>query len=469
MGIRRTIGHPMRILLIQVPTSHLGAGERVYPLGLSRLSGILSGPVEAVGLDMNLSPDPWPELMEKVRQVKPHLVALSFRNIDPLAGQHTSYLSSLKTAAQLVRRLAPRVRIFAGGPAFSLFAHRLMQEIPEIDGGLAGEGETVFKELVMNADTPAAVPGLVWRKGHTLICNPPAGHIAMDDLPRLGTRVFNPRDYLAGNKYIAAIGIEGKRGCDLCCSYCVYPCLGGGRMRLRSPEKIVDEMEWLHHEYGACLFHFTDAVVNRPSDHFEALCREILKRKLDVSWTGFFREDHLTSRQADLALQAGLIAIYFSGDGLTDHGLKILGKRLTRRDLIKAARVTAAAGVLTMCHFLMNLPGDDGKHLQQACETLDTILNIHAPVGNLGAVIFNTVRLYPGAPLTKKLLTAGLINPAADLLYPTYYNPPATAHVLHELEAHCHSAGVFSRLDLAAIESGGNDRVSLNHAKQVSL
>jgi anaerobic magnesium-protoporphyrin IX monomethyl ester cyclase len=463
------MANTMRVLLIQVPTSHLGAGERVYPLGLSRLAGVLSGSAETVGLDMNLSTDPWPELMEKVRQVKPHLVALSFRNIDPLAGQHTSYLSSLKTAARLVRRLAPRTRILAGGPAFSLFAHRLMKEIPELDGGIAGEGEMVFKALVMNADTPAALPGLVWRNGDTLISNPPARHIAMDAVPRLGTRVFNPRDYLAGNKYIAAMGIEGKRGCDLCCSYCVYPCLGGGRMRLRSPEKIVDEMEWLHHEFGACLFHFTDAVVNRPSDHFEAFCLEIVKRKLAVSWTGFFREDHLTSRQADLALRAGLIAIYFSGDALTDHGLKILRKRLTRRDLIQAARVTAATGVLTMCHFLMNLPWDDGKHLQEACETLDAILDIHAPVGNLGAVIFNTVRLYPGAPLTKKLLTAGQIDPAADLLYPTYFDPPATAHVLHELEAHCHSAGVFSRLDLASKESGGSNGVSLNHVRQVSL
>jgi anaerobic magnesium-protoporphyrin IX monomethyl ester cyclase len=345
----------------------------------------------------------------------------------------------------------------------------LMQEIQEIDGGIAGEGEMVFKELVMNADTPAAVPGLVWRKGDALISNPPAGRMAMDDLPGLDTRVFNPRDYLAGNKYIAAMGIEGKRGCDLCCSYCVYPCLGGGRMRLRSPEKIVDEMEWLHKDYGACLFHFTDGVVNRPSDHFDALCREMLKRKLSVGWTGFFREDHLTRQQAELAVQAGLIAIYFSGDALTDHGLKILRKRLTRQDLIQAAQVTAAAGVLTMCHFLMNLPGDDGNHLQEACETLDTILNIHAPVGNLGAVIFNTVRLYPGAPLTRKLLTAGQINPSADLLYPTYYNPPATAHVLHEMEAHCHSAGVFSRLDLASKESGESGRVSMRRAEQVSL
>jgi putative variant cofactor biosynthesis B12-binding/radical SAM domain protein 1 len=456
----------MRILLIQVPTSHLGAGERVYPLGLSRLSGTISGAAETAVLDMNLSIDPWPQLKEVVQQVAPHLVALSFRNLDPLAGHHSSYLSSLKTAARLVRHLAPQARIFAGGPAFSLFAHRLMAEIPELDGGIMGEGEMVFRKLVLDVDAPAAVPGLVWRKGDAIFCNQPAKAIAMDGLPQLDTSAFNPRDYLVGNRYIAAVGIEGKRGCDLCCSYCVYPCLGGGRMRLRTPEKIVDEIEWLHREFGADLFHFTDAVVNRPPDHFEALCREILKRKLCVSWTGFFREDHLTRPHADLAVQAGLIAIYFSGDALTDHGLAILRKRLTRQDLIQAARVAADTGVLTMNHFLMNLPGDDAPKLQLAYETLDTILDIHAPAGNLGAVIFNTVRLYPGAPLTQKLFKEGLIDPHADLLYPTYFNPPATAHWLHELEAHCHSAGVFSRLDLVSKPSAQREAGSIPLAVQ---
>jgi putative variant cofactor biosynthesis B12-binding/radical SAM domain protein 1 len=356
--------------------------------------------------------------------------------------------------------VAPRAKIFAGGPAFSLFARRLIQEIPEIDGGIMGEGEMAFKGLVMDADAPATIPGLVWRKGEAIICNPAGRRAAMDGLPRMDTCVFNPQDYVSGNTYVAAMGIEGKRGCDLCCSYCVYPCLGGGRLRLRAPEKIVDEMAWLHREFGANLFHFTDAVVNRPPDHFEALCREILRRKLSVGWTGFFREDQLTRRQAELAVRAGLVAIYFSGDALTDHGLRVLRKGLTRRDLTRAARVTVDTGVLSMCHFLLNLPGENGGHLQQAYETLDTILDIHAPSGNLGAVIFNTVRLYPGAPLTQKLLKEGGGDPHADLLYPTYFNPPATAHVLHELEAHCHSAGVFSRLDLGSTPSGENDGVS---------
>ncbi len=438
----------MRLLFIQVPTSHLGAGERVYPLGLARLAGLVPPVVDARGLDMNLYPDPWPVLKETLLDVRPHFVALSFRNLDPLAGHHASYLSCLRTTAHVTRKLAPESKIIVGGPAFSLFARRLLAEIPELDAGIVGEAEGIFPGLLSRDLAPEAVAGMVWRKQGRVVQNPPGARLAMDALPGLNTHIFRPQDYLAGNKYVAAMGIEGKRGCDLCCAYCVYPCLGGGKMRLRNPSRTVDEMELLHKRHGVGLFHFTDGVLNRPVDHFESLCRELVRRKLRVSWTGFFREDDLTLDLTGLAMQAGLVAIYFSGDALTDKGLATLNKRLDKSDLRRAAGITAKCGVLTMCHFLVNLPGEDTAQAREAVDTLDQLLEIHAPAGNLGAVIFNTVRLYPGAPLTRRLQKTGELDPGLDLLYPVYFNPPETAHRLHELEARCHLAGVLSRLEM---------------------
>jgi anaerobic magnesium-protoporphyrin IX monomethyl ester cyclase len=443
----------MRILLVQTPTSHLGAGERVYPLGLSRLSTLIPERYQKWGLDMNLSADPWPDLKTALLDACPDVVALSFRNLDPLAGQRTSYLSSLKTSARMVRLLVPQAKIWAGGPAFSLFGERLMREIPEIDCGLIGEGESAFPQMLSQPCNLASVPGLIWRKGDRLARNPAGPRIDGDAVPEMDVDLFLPEEYCRGNKYVAAVGIEGKRGCDLQCGYCVYPRLGGRSLRLRSPEKIVDDMERLHKEHGLDVFHFTDSVLNRPVDHFEAVCGEIIRRNLQVSWTGFFREDSLTERASQLAVRAGLAAIYFSADALTDHGLKVLSKRLTREDVVRAARITAKCGVLTMYHFLVNLPGETPAHVQEARTLLDEILEIHGPVGNLGAVIFNSLRLYPESPLTRKLMKTGYLDERVDLLYPVYHDPTEFSHVLHELEAHCHAAGVFSRLGMKWVDA----------------
>jgi hypothetical protein len=80
---------------------------------------------------------------------------------------------------------------------------------------------------------------------------------------------------------------------------------------------------------------------------------------------------------------------------------------------------------------------------------LDKILEIHHPKGNLGAVIFNHVRLYPEAPLTRKIIAGGELDPQTDLLYPVYYNPEKYSHVLHDFEARCHAANVLSRLEIS--------------------
>jgi putative variant cofactor biosynthesis B12-binding/radical SAM domain protein 1 len=437
-----------KVLLVQLPTSHLGAKEKVYPLGLSRLSSTIPQELEKRVIDMNVAADAWMELKQLLETFQPDVAALSFRNLDPLAGHQASYLSSLKTAALLIKKLVPSARILAGGPAFSLFAERLMVEVPQLDIGLKGEGELVFPRLLAVNPDLNDLPGIVWRNEEQVMVNPPGPKLDLDDLPGLDYQSFSPLDYVKGNSYVAAMGIEGKRGCDLHCGYCLYPFLGGTSVRLRQPEKIVDEMEHLYKEYQINLFHFTDPVVNRPASHFQAMCQELLKRKLEVSWTGFFREDQVTRENLALARDVGLCGVYFSGDALTARGLKLLNKKMSQEDLLHGARVTAELGLLTMCHFLLNLPGETEEEIREAQDMLDKILEIHHPKGNLGAVIFNHVRLYPGAPLTRKIIAGGELDPQTDLLYPVYYNPEKYNHVLHDFEGRCHAANVLSRLEI---------------------
>ena len=438
----------MRILLLQLPTSHFGARERVYPLGLARLVRLVPAHAEAAFLDMNLPADPWQALKNRLLAFAPDTVGLSFRNLDPLAGQHTSYIASLVTAVRLVRHLAPSCRIIAGGPAFSLFARRLMALVPEIDAGIVGEGEAAFPQWLA-APEAEGIPGLIHRSGAAIRDTPPSGRVDLDELPPPDLEAFPAEPYLDLNRYVAAFGIEGKRGCDLACGYCVYPQIGGRRMRLRSPASIVDEMASIQAACGASLFHFTDAVVNRPPEHFEAVCLEMIRRKLQVQWTGFFREDTLTGKSLALACHAGLAAVYFSGDALTDRGLRTLNKQMTMEDIYRAARLCANNGILTVCHFLVNLPGESQRDFVRARENLDRLLAVHAPAGNLGAVIFNSIRVYPGAPLTRRLVRERMMAPETDLLYPVYHDPAPSAHRRHELETRCHTAGVLARLNLS--------------------
>ncbi len=434
-----------KIILIQLPTSQYTA-EKVYPLGLARLASLVPTDMTKLALDMNLSADPWPEMTELLTSQQPDIIALSFRNLDPLAQIHSSYLSSLLSAAKLARKLVPQARIICGGPAFSLFSARLMELAEEIDFGIVGEGEGGFAMLLAPQVETAQVPGLIYRHNGRLRQNK-VFRADLNQLPPLDTNLFPASAYQAGNAYVAAMGVEAKRGCALACGYCTYPLLGGGLARCRDPKLVVDDME-RSLALGCSLLHFTDSVLNRPAQHLEAICQEILGRGLKVQWTGFFREDSLSQELADLCVQADLVTFYFSADALTDHGLSLLGKGLSKENIFRAAQITANTGVIACHHFMVNLPGDSEAQHQEAKDSLAKLFAIHDKAANLGAVILSTVRLYPEAPLTRRLLKSGELGPEVDLLFPTYYNPPASAHVLHELNAYCHQAGIAQRLGM---------------------
>lgn len=454
----------MRILLIQAVSTHDG-GEVVFPLGLARMGAVLDQVHEVRGLDMNLSPYPWPELIEMLYEFQPELTAVSFRNLDPLGGNLVSFVPQLKTLAALIKQHCPRSKVIVGGSGFTLFAKRLMEEVPEVRLGYCGEADLPFLRLVENLDTPWVVPGTLWRDDGGSVCGNtlPSYCEYLDGLPLPRWELFDPTRYRMLNRYVAFMGVETKRGCPNRCRYCLYPSLQGGYLRFRSPEKVVDELQVLSETYGIQLVHFTDPVVNQPVEHLRAICREILKRRLNIGWTGFFREDNINIQDMELYCDSGLAAWYFSADGASEYALELLGKGLRRDDILRAAQIAAASGITTVYHFLVNLPGESNRTVRETRELLERLFEIHSAYANLGAVVVNNLRLYPGAPLTEQILSNRLIDPRSDLLYPTYFNPPPWDHLRHELNAYClrQSTASYAGLGDWAKEGGQKDADSI--------
>ena len=432
----------MRVLLVQAVSTH-DCGEKVFPLGLARLAAAIGREHEVRGLDLNLDPFPWPGLVRTLEEFGPDVVGISFRNLDPLAGNLISFVPHLKTLGILVRQHIPKAVTVLGGSAFTLFAGRLMNEVPEVDIAVPGEAEVVFPMLLENLGAPGKVSGALWRTNGVLAAsNPEIVYCRdLDLLPLPDWRLFDPANYRDRNRYVAFMGVETKRGCPNNCRYCLYPVLQGHRLRLRTPARIVDELETLQRDFGIQSVHFTDAVVNQPETHLQAICKEMLRRGLEIGWTGFFREDTLSEKNLDLYREAGLLTLYFSADGASDYALRLLDKNLSVEQVLHCGKLAARSGVLTVYHFLVNLPGETRASVGQTYRLLDRLFSLHASTGNLGAVVINNLRLYPGTPLTEKILRDRLIDPAHDLLYPTYFNPPPWDNLRHELAAFCMSRG----------------------------
>lgn len=425
----------MRVLMIQSLSVEGASSEKVYPIGIVSLADrLIKGGHQVEILDMNLQADPFGSLKDKLLAFRPEAAGISLRNIDPLGNKTTSLVPHFVAAVRLVAALLPKTWIIAGGTGFSLFPRRLMEELPEIHYGVIGEAELSFPSLLSSIGNPPPLKGLCTRKGERIHLSTPSRDFAMAGYAVPDRALLNPSAYLDLNTYVPAIGIESKRGCSLACAYCVYPKLQGRRLRCRTSRAVVDEMEFLHKEYGIGSFHFTDPVLNMPRGHLEAICEELVRRKLRLKWDGFMREDLLDERNVALFEKAGCECFSFSPDGLCQESLDVLGKRLRESDIIRAADLVAKTDVLSVYHFMVNVPGETDTTAEKGMRLLERIYKIHSAKKNLGTVVLNNIRILPGTLIESVARAEGVISGTTDLLYPVYFNPAPFESLRYRLE-----------------------------------
>jgi putative variant cofactor biosynthesis B12-binding/radical SAM domain protein 1 len=434
----------VRVLMIQTPSVEGISQERVYPIGIVLLASCLQGHGHEVSiLDMNLEVDPFGALKEKLLTFQPEAVGLSLRNIDPLGNKTSSLISPFIVTVHLIAAVLPQAWLIVGGTGFSLFPERLMQEIPDLDYGIVGEAEVSFPALLSSIDNPSSLPGLCWREGVKVRVSPPATNFDMANYVPANRLLLTPELYKGINNYVPTIGIEAKRGCALCCAYCVYPQLQGKRLRCRPPAAVVDEMEILHKEFGIESFHFTDPVLNIPPGHLEGICEEILRRKLKVRWDGFMREDYLNEKNVALFERAGCECFSFSPDGLCQDSLDVLCKNLSEAEILKAAALVAQTDVVSVYHFMVNVPGETKESCNQGIRFVEQLYELHSKKRNLGTIVLNNIRILPGTRIERMAKAQKIINAETDLLYPTYYNPRPFDTLRYKLETLQQCRNVF--------------------------
>ncbi|UNC90990.1 B12 lower ligand biosynthesis radical SAM protein BzaD [Candidatus Contubernalis alkaliaceticus] len=430
-----------RVLLVQALSMEEPSAEKVYPLGIVILATSLKNEGHEVGLlDMNMEKDSFGALKERLLTFEPEVVGISLRNIDPLANKNSSLIPPFQVMVKMAAALRPKAWLIVGGTGFSLFPQRLMEDMPEIHYGIVGEAEESLPTLLSTLESPSIfLKGLCFREGGRVMVNSPSRNLDFSCYRVPSRELLDPGPYLENNSYVPSMGVETKRGCPFTCGYCVYPALQGENFRCRPPEKVVEEMEMLYKEFGIDRFHFTDPVVNAPRGHLEDICRELLRRRLPLKWSGFMREDYLDEKNVSLFERAGCECFSFSPDGLCQNSLEVLGKNLNQDQVLKAAELAAGSNVLSVYHFMVNVPGETEETCRQGIQLMEKIFELHSRKQNLGTMVLNNIRILPGTSMEAAARANGVIHKQTDLLYPVYYNPRPFETLRYRLEAfHLH-------------------------------
>ncbi|NOQ88465.1 MAG: radical SAM protein [Gammaproteobacteria bacterium] len=415
----------MRVLLVSANREHLP--DPIFPLGLAYIAAAVSKAGHEIDVaDLCFGRHPLDELRAQVADFQPDVIGLSLRNVDNAAYPLTVDYLALHREVVDALHAASNAPVVLGGSGFSILPQAYMFEL-DGDWGIAGEGERAFVDLLQALEQgldPSTIPGVVSSTSKnpissTLPVQPQRPPNWAEELRPLRS----PFDYA---RYIRRGGtgnIQTKRGCVFKCSYCTYPLLEGNRFRARDAVDVVDEIEKLQQDYGPHPIFFVDSILNFPRGHVEAICEEILQRKLDLRWSCYATPIKLDRHQAQLMAAAGCEGIELGTDAVDDDQLARLGKSFNAEIAQRANRYCMEAGLKVCQTIIFGAPGETKDSVRATCRALRK-MNPTAVVAMTG------VRLYPGTPLTMSLIEEGKVTADDIGLLPTFYIDPAVADFL---------------------------------------
>ncbi len=341
-------------------------------------------------------------LARALETTRPQVVGLSLRNVDNLSfPEPGNGLPRLARLARLCRVHAPDALLIAGGPAFSLFPAEFRDALG-LDGGVVGEGERAFADLLDSVGAGAnGAPGII--RGDL--------HQDLDALPAPAFDLFDVARHLDEG---GSIGVQTKRGCAFSCIYCTYPLLEGRHVRTRAPHRVVDEVQRLRERHGVDYVFFVDNAFNAPAEHAAGICRELVRREVDLHWTAYVVPDPCTRELLELMWRSGCRALDLGADSLSDAQLGRLGKRFDAAQVLRVARWCREIGIRFALSLVFGGPGETWTSVRETLENAVTS-------GATAVIAMPGLRLYPHTPLARFALSRGLIEPERIGLQPTSF------------------------------------------------
>lgn len=386
----------MRVLLINTPfTGHGGVeghGGAAAPLGLGYIASYAlkhHPDYEFSFLDAEALRLSYDEIQNEIAQFKPDVVGANMTT-----PSYEQTLAVLDTAKAVSKDIATIV----GGPHVSAFQASVVGE-KQIDACIAGEGERPFLRFLEKLDEGGSldnIPGL----SHTMNGTP---HISLekdyiedlDEIP-FPARHLMPMELYGppATKRVASgrgANMISSRGCPYDCIYCESGVIWGRKVRLRSVENVVDEMEECYHKYGVREINFHDDILPMRRERILDFCKTIQKRKLDMKWICMNRVNFCWPDVMREMYKAGCRKIMFGFESGNDDILNTINKKATVAQARDAVRICREAKLQVMGSFMIGHIGDTHETIR---ETIDFAKSL-----DLDTAAFFVAIPYPGTKM----------------------------------------------------------------------
>lgn len=361
------------------------------PLGIAYIASSLEKNAVKVKIidapTLNLSLE---QVLTRVRLFKPDFVGISVT------------MQSYKIARGVLLKLKknlPNCKFVFGGPIVTFESEKIMEDCPDLDFCVRGEGEETMTELIETITSKKSlerVEGLTWRKERQIIKNKDRALIA--DLDQLS---FPAWHLLPMKKYRGSADLGGgqpfttaiaTRGCVFNCRFCAATIMWRGQRR-RSVKNVLDEIEILLKRHKISYLHFPDDLLLANKSFAMDFCKGMIARGFftKISWSCNGRVNLMDQEFLENLKKAGCICVFYGIESGNQKILNAIDKRVTLAQISKTVKMTHQAGLRVSGSLLVGYPGETRRTVEQ---TVSFAIKL-----DLDYASFHIVVPYPGTPL----------------------------------------------------------------------
>ncbi len=281
-----------------------------------------------------------------------------------------------RTAHRIVGRAKSKNRkiITVMGGAYPTVSTEIALRDENVDFVILGEGERPFLNLLealngrfnfneLRAVAYRASGGWpVIKRGHVLLDSlddiplPDRSDFALEDYYKYGRHLMHKFEIYEGGEFRIAT-LTATRGCVFDCSFCIDRILWQRGLRTRSPESILNEMEFLKAEYGINCFAFNDDNLLIKKSFASQLLQGMIDRRLNIRWTtGGMSVSGLDENLIKLAVLSGCLIFNIAIESASPETLAKIRKPVKLDEALRVANRIKKQGAYLMGLFMLGFP-----------------------------------------------------------------------------------------------------------------
>lgn len=395
-----------KVLLTQPNYSVFEEGKNweLYPYSLAILNACIKGRYKTELFDPNLHNLPDDQILSYLKKSAPDVVAVTTAS--------TQYARHKEHMTALIRKALPNAIVIEGGILSTVLLDLAMKD-KNVDYWVIGEGEfrlpALLDELQKEKPDLSALDGLAYYGNGAKKVRPRETWIEdLDAIPFQDYGNLNMLDY--GNNPIKysvpfvpkqlpyAIMIT-SRGCPFNCSFCAAHTVSGKKVRMRSSENILAEIDMLYKK-GIREIVFLDDHLLFDKQRAIRVMKGIIERKYNLTWKAmnlsiFSLDDEILGLMKQSGFYCLVISIESGNQHVLDH---IMHKPQVRLDKVPGIlKKVRAQGFDIMASFVYGMPGETWDQIRETFAYGEKLIND----GLIDYATFHPVVPFPKTEITE--------------------------------------------------------------------